>query len=103
VKDHAPEKESNCEWQSVRTDWRLVMLQREVEHLPRTRAAIHNIRTTLKLELEARGQGAELTINEAQQAGRACVRCGREDSSLVPVGYVDGCQVFACDPSCPGI
>jgi hypothetical protein len=72
VKDHGPEKESNCEWQSLRTDWRLLMLQREVEHLPRTRAAIHGIRTTLKLELEARGEGAEPTIDEAQQDGGAC-------------------------------
>jgi hypothetical protein len=72
VKDHGPEKESNCEWQSMRTDWRLLMLQHEVEHLPRTRAAIHNIRTMFRLELEARGHGAELTMNEAARDGVAC-------------------------------
>lgn len=100
VKDHAPEKDANCEWYLVRTEWRLQTLQREVEHLPRTQVAIQHIRTTLKLELEARGHGDELTVNEAQRDGRACIRCGRGDASMVPVGYVEGCRVFACDPPC---
>lgn len=40
-----------------------------------------------------------------QLDGIACVRCGRvfeTGSESVPVGVVDGCQVFACVPDCVG-
>lgn len=33
-------------------------------------------------------------LNEAQRDGRACLRCGGEDGGMVPVGRIDGVQVF---------
>jgi hypothetical protein len=35
------------------------------------------------------------TLTPAQRDGVACVVCGGEDGAMVPVGTVDGCQVFA--------
>ncbi|MBG0818190.1 hypothetical protein [Planomonospora sp. ID82291] len=36
------------------------------------------------------------TLSADQLDGIACVRCGRDDTPMTPVGRVDGCQVFAC-------
>lgn len=36
-------------------------------------------------------------MTEAQLDGRACVRCGRDKAPMVPVGTIDGCQVFGCE------
>lgn len=38
---------------------------------------------------------AVVGLNAMQRDGLACIRCGREHGSMVPVGRVDGVQVFA--------
>ncbi|MCX4774019.1 hypothetical protein [Streptomyces sp. NBC_01285] len=38
-------------------------------------------------------------LNQGQRDGVACVVCADEDGSMVPVGHVDGVQVFA-HPTC---
>jgi len=42
------------------------------------------------------------TLTPDQRDGLGCVHCGNGKQHRVPVGWVDGCQVFACTPVCPG-
>ncbi|MFI1436330.1 hypothetical protein [Streptomyces lydicus] len=35
------------------------------------------------------------TLTPAQLEGIACIMCGGEEGAMVPVGEVDGCQIFA--------
>lgn len=36
------------------------------------------------------------TLSDDQRDGRACVTCGRDDRPMVPVGHLNGVQIFAC-------
>lgn len=35
-------------------------------------------------------------LSDEQRDGSACIRCGRDDRPMVPVGILDGVQIFAC-------
>lgn len=48
-----------------------------------------------------RVEAARMGATPAQLDGQACIRCGRDDTPMVPVGHVGGVQVFACTPTCP--
>ena len=39
--------------------------------------------------------GAIDALLYATRDGRACVYCGNGGGAMVPIGHVDGCQVFA--------
>jgi hypothetical protein len=41
------------------------------------------------------------TLTPAQRDGIACVICAEETGAMIPVGAVDGCQVFAHRPCVP--
>ncbi|MEV7378343.1 hypothetical protein [Streptomyces lydicus] len=47
----------------------------------------------------ARTTATTATLTPAQLDGVACIMCGGEDGVMVPVGEVDGCQIFA-HPMC---
>ncbi|MEU7096073.1 hypothetical protein [Kitasatospora aureofaciens] len=42
-------------------------------------------------------------LNEVQKDGSACVACDGRDGPMIPVGRVDGTQVFAHDGCAFGI
>lgn len=39
-------------------------------------------------------------LTEDQRDGLACIRCGAEDTAMVPSGLLDGGQVFQCSTEC---